>query len=886
MLAKKFKQKFSECHIISHSQERFSESGSRHLGLWEKMDQEEKPKSLEKSFIKNEESNEKIVAWDDSNSTNTRVLDRKKVYVELPAYDVNRHHRRGFVIDITSRGIGLKKVHTTIGDVIQWVVCADDHFPVERFSFVAKCVWTSIDHFNNDPLSGFQIIRISPEDSARLRKFLLFLGSRYFRDLTSHLRAEEDLRSVEEQFRSIVDSQKEMVVRFLPDAGLTFVNQTFCNFVRKNREYLIGQNFFDWTVTESDTNPKTYLSLLTPENPWIRSEFSLASPAGEIRSFEWDQKCFFNEDGTPAFYQLIGRDTTQRRQEMGLKDKLVSDLKKTNLRLCAELETLRKRFAPNPVDEDLPLRKDATTVIAPGSAVEERSPGDSRKLEDQGHNLLMVVDRANFGLASANSDGEVVYVNNYFCAVHGLTKNEVVGRNISIFHSPDQMKQVRALTAQMMKDGFFDAQEVWHLHSSGREFPMLMSGSLIKDEANETTLMATSAVDITEMKRMQEALTHSQKMEAVGTLAGGIAHDVNNALFVMTGNTDLALGEVEPGSRAAKFLNNVLNAGQRIKRMVNQILAFRGGAEDAKKPVHLTPLLKEIVKYMRGAMPPKVIIEEHISGRNDLVEVDTTQIYQLIVNLMVNARDAMMDTGGRLTVSLKNVDRIDVSQEIQENLSSEQYLVMSISDTGRGMTKEIRDRVFDPFFTTKQAGPGLGMGLSMIHMIIDNHDARIEFESTPGVGTTFYVYFRVSQPEQAISEPTSSPESRGDSQRILFVDDDPHILDMSEQLLQLMGYEVSLASTPEKALDFIRNPDERVDLVITDMTMPEMNGIELAQEIKKIHPELPIILCSGYTDIIEEDKAADFGISAVMTKPISKNELSKTIRRLMELNDK
>lgn len=306
------------------------------------MDQKDEPVSLEKNSNDIADSNEKTAPLDNLSSTNTRVLDRKRVYVDLPAYDSNRSHRKGFVIDITSRGVGLKKIHTTPGDVIQLVICADDHFPVERFSFVAKCKWTSVDQFNNDPLSGFQIIRISPEDSAKLRKFLLFLGSRYFRDLTSHLRVEEALRSVEAQYRSIVDSQKEIIVRFLPDAGLTFVNQAFCNFVRKNEDYLIGQNFFDWAVIGPDLDPKTSLSLLTPENPSLVSEFPIAGPTGEIRFFEWDQKCFFNDNETPEFYQLIGRDITEKRQEKALSEKMVSELKVANQKMSEEIAVLKR----------------------------------------------------------------------------------------------------------------------------------------------------------------------------------------------------------------------------------------------------------------------------------------------------------------------------------------------------------------------------------------------------------------------------------------------------------------------------------------------------------------------------------------------------------------
>ncbi len=846
------------------------------------MSQEENSVSVEKGSGEFVESEEKNVSVDNSHTTSTRVLDRKRVYVDLPAYDANRSHRKGFVIDITSRGIGLKKIHTTPGDVIQWVICADEHFPVERFSFVAKCKWTAIDQFNNDPLSGFQIIRISPEDSARLRKFLLFLGSRYFRDLTSNLRAEEALRSVEAQYRSIVDSQKEIIVRFLPDSGLTFVNQAFCNFARKDKDYLIGRNFFDWTLAEPDMDPKTCLSLLTSESPSASSEFALAAPSGDIRYFEWDQKCFFNDDGTAAFYQLIGRDKTSRKLEDKRQDRIRLELEQTNKELLATIEALKKQ-APSTLGTEAPdSDQNRSTEIYDRSFLAGTVKMNLLTEDDNAHILKVIADRANFGLAIAQTDGTVIYANNYFLIAHGLSAEDAIGHHLSIFHSPEQLKQVASLNTQVQTEGHYDAQEVWHRHASGRDFPMLMSGSLIIDDKNQIKLLAVSAVDISQIRQMQEALNHSQKMEAIGTLAGGIAHDVNNALFVMTGYADLALGGVEPGSRTANYLNSVLKAGQRIKAMVNQILAFGKGEGDQKKPVHLTPLLKEIVKYMRGAIPQRVRLEEQIDCPNDLVEADTTQMYQLIVNLMVNARDAMMDSGGTLTVCLKNVRKEETKSDTARKLSDGEYLLMTVTDTGLGMTKEIMDRIFDPFFTTKQAGAGLGMGLSMILMILDNHDAVIEVESEPGAGTSFNVYFRACQTDDKKSDSTEFSEEISGSERILFVDDDLAILEMSRQLLELMGYQVTLASSGYDALDLIQKSGDSIDMVITDMTMPGMNGMELAQEIRKIRPQLPVILCSGYTDVFEEDNASDMGIGAFITKPIGRNELSETIRRLLD----
>ena len=316
--------------------------------------------------------------------------------------------------------------------------------------------------------------------------------------------------------------------------------------------------------------------------------------------------------------------------------------------------------------------------------------------------------------------------------------------------------------------------------------------------------------------------------------------------------------------------------------MVNQILAFGQGDTQEKKPLRLTPFLKETLKYMRGAMPGNVQMEEHIDCSKDMIQADATQMYQLIVNLLVNARDAMMDHGGALYVGLDNIviDCNAIDSKIK--LSVGEYVRLTVKDTGSGMTKEIKDRIFDPFFTTKQAGRGMGMGLPMIHVILDNHNAAIEVDSEVGKGSTFNVYFNVFEEKSEQTEITEKCDEVQGSERILFVDDDESILEMSKQLLELMGYAVSTAISGPEAIKIMGGTEKKFDLVITDMTMPIMNGIQLAQQIKLNNPDLPVILCSGYTDVVEESKASEMGINAYITKPIGKNQLAETIRRLLD----
>jgi CheY-like chemotaxis protein/two-component sensor histidine kinase len=321
---------------------------------------------------------------------------------------------------------------------------------------------------------------------------------------------------------------------------------------------------------------------------------------------------------------------------------------------------------------------------------------------------------------------------------------------------------------------------------------------------------------------------------------------------------------------------------------VKQILAFSRQAEEEKKPVQIGPIVKEALKLLRASLPTTIEFHQNIKPDLDNVLADPTQIHQVLMNLCTNASHAMREEGGILDVSLQNVSIVERGLHIVESEKSEigldpgQYLRLTVSDTGHGMTPEVLERIFDPYFTTKEKGEGTGLGLAVVHGIVKSYGGIITVQSDMGKGTTFHVYLpRIKR------EVTAGPESRlGEiptgNERILFIDDDPGLVDISKQMLEHLGYKLVTRTSSIEALKLFRAQPDKFDLVITDMTMPNMTGDKLAKELMEIRPDIPIILCTGYSERITEEKAKAMGIRAFTMKPLVIRDFANTIRKVLD----
>lgn len=382
-----------------------------------------------------------------------------------------------------------------------------------------------------------------------------------------------------------------------------------------------------------------------------------------------------------------------------------------------------------------------------------------------------------------------------------------------------------------------------------------------------------------EKKQLEDQLRHAQKMETIGTLAGGIAHDFNNILASITGYSELALEDSQPDTIQRENLKCVLIAAQRAADLVGQILTFARQTDTEKIAVKVHVVLEEALKLLHSTLPSTIKIEKHIRTTSAVMAAPS-QLHQVIVNLCSNASHAMQSTGGVLTIELAEIELDRASLYAGHLVSGGPYVKLRISDTGHGMAPDIMERIFDPYFTTKKPGEGTGIGLSVVQGIVRAHGGFLSAESHPGKGATFNVFLpRIDNKEL----PRTPQASRivGGKERILLVDDENHIVYMGQQILERLGYRVTPCSKATEAFELFKASPDQFDLVIADITMPQMTGDLLAKKITAIRPEMPIILWTGHTDRLGQIESSKSGANAIVYKPMSKSKLAKTIREVL-----
>ncbi|MDL1966961.1 MAG: ATP-binding protein [Deltaproteobacteria bacterium] len=400
---------------------------------------------------------------------------------------------------------------------------------------------------------------------------------------------------------------------------------------------------------------------------------------------------------------------------------------------------------------------------------------------------------------------------------------------------------------------------------------------------NVEYLMCT-ARDITERKRMEKEkkklearLRQTQKMEAIGTLSGGIAHDFNNILFPILGYSEMLLNNAPDDSDLKHDLSVIFNGAKRARDLVRQILTFSRQGKYDLKPIKVHLVIKEALKLIKSSIPATIDIMQNIEDCQSVM-ADYTQIHQVAINLFTNAYHAMEKKGGKLKVTLKEVD---LRADDLKGVPTGTYVCLMVSDTGIGMDQSIIDRIFDPYFTTKKEGKGTGLGLAIVHGIIKSHSGHISVYSEPDKGTEFYVYLPVIKTRQQTEQLETQPIEKS-SERILVVDDEKMIVEIQQKMLEWLGYDVTASTSSVEALKaFQANPD-KFDLIITDMTMPNMAGDQLAQKIMDIRTDIPIILCSGFSENMSNEKAKSLGIKDFLMKPVLMKDLSIMVRRVLD----
>lgn len=494
--------------------------------------------------------------------------------------------------------------------------------------------------------------------------------------------------------------------------------------------------------------------------------------------------------------------------------------------------------------------------------------------------------------ADEGDAGQILDTNKSAADMHGYTIDELLTMKIGELDTEESAKDVSKKINRMLRGEWIN-DELMHRRKDGSEFPVEISAGIIS--IGDKRYVLAFDRDITERKKSEKELKESeadklelearlhrtQKLQAIGTLAGGIAHDFNNILSGILGYGEIALQDVETDTPIKGYIEKIIQAGQRARDLIRQILAFSQQQDQEYKPVRVKFIAQEALKLTRASVPSSIDITSRLASNSDVL-ADPTHIHQIILNLVTNAAHAMRETGGVLSLTLDDFIIENDQASRYPDLEPGPYVRLRVQDTGYGISPDILDRIFEPFFTTKKTGEGSGMGLSVVHGLVKKQKGTILVESRLGQGAIFEVLLPVIVSE---TMPTMIPDHSailGGKERILFVDDEHFQTETGKKLLERLGYHVVVTNSSPHALELFLSDPDAFDLVITDYTMPQMTGDALALSIHDLCPDIPIILCTGFSDQLTDEKINRSGIGTVIMKPFVFKDFAGVIRQTLD----
>ncbi len=492
-----------------------------------------------------------------------------------------------------------------------------------------------------------------------------------------------------------------------------------------------------------------------------------------------------------------------------------------------------------------------------------------------------ILDSIEDGYYEVDLAGNFTFCSYAFCRISGYSRDELLNTNFRTFMDDEDAKRMHRAVNQVFRTrmpvkGF--AYE--RILKNGEKLPVETSVSPICDTEGNVVGFRGTVRDISERKALEEGLRQSRKMESIGTLTGGIAHDFNNILTIILGNAEMALDNMPAGNPSATYIEASISACLKAKEVIARLLSFARNSDTAQKPAQLLPVVMETMKFLRSSLPASITLMESFGNDCHIIKADPDQIRQILVDLAANAFHAMEKGGGTLWVLLENVHISKPAPAMVNDLTPGRYVRLSVKDTGSGIDPKDMDRIFDPYFTTREVGRGSGLGLAAVHGIVKSHGGSILLESRINGGTEISIFFPAI--EQGVAEGKAPEEMPSGNDRILLIDDDELIVELGRKRLERLGYQVETERDPVVALERVRSGRNHFDLIITDMTMPKMTGDKLVTEIRKISPEIPVILCTGYSDKIDEDRAKEIAIDAFMMKPVDMRRLAQTVRKVLD----
>jgi PAS domain S-box-containing protein len=494
--------------------------------------------------------------------------------------------------------------------------------------------------------------------------------------------------------------------------------------------------------------------------------------------------------------------------------------------------------------------------------------------------LATVVEQATEGILITDSDGTISYANPAFMAISGFNREEIVGRSIRTMKCDRHDESFYRNIWNTVTAGHVWKGRIFNPTKEGRIREFESTFSPIRDSSGEIINFVSINRDVTQERSLEAQLRQAQKLEAVGTLAGGIAHDFNNILSAIMGYTELAKLDAAGQPLLQSQLQEVLKGAERARDLVKQILTFSRQGRQERRPIDIRIILKEALRLLRATVPSTIEIRHHIHAGCGPVEADPTQIHQVLMNLCTNSAHAMREQGGLLEIELRPVNLGRPEVQRHPGLRPGPYLKLTVKDTGHGIAPENIERIFDPYFTTKDKAEGTGLGLAVVQGIVKSHRGAIAAESRPGIGTTFHLLLPVIEVEPESEREPAAGLSTG-NERVLFVDDENDLVEIGRLMLERLGYSVTTRTSSIEALELFKDDPAKFHLLITDMTMPNMTGELLAQKMLELRPDLPVILCTGYSERMTEARARQMGIKAFLMKPITVQDLSTSIRKAL-----
>jgi len=646
------------------------------------------------------------------------------------------------------------------------------------------------------------------------------------RDITEKVKYEKALKASEESYRGLFDSVMEAIYIQGPDGRFLDVNVGAEKMYGYSKEYLIGKTPADVSAPGKNDMAKVF------------EQFKKALQ-GEPQQFEfWGKRA--NGEIFPKNVRLY------KGQYFG-KD----------------------------------------VVIALAEDISEKIKVQEKLLQ-----LTKAIEQSPISVIITDKEGKIEYVNPKFTQVSGYSAREVLGKNPRILKSDKNPERVYKELWETIVNGKIWHGELINKKKDGTLFWEETTISPLFDKDGNIQYFLALKEDITERKKLEQEkknlerqLHQNQRLETIGTLAGGIAHDFNNILTPILGYAEMIKMAVRNDHNLSTKAEQIINASLRARELVQQILTFSRQIDHQTKPVYLQTIINEAAHLIRASIPSTIKLHKNIDKSCPPVLADPAQMHQVLMNLCTNAYQAMEKTGGELRIELKQIKIDQVSLKMHPNLRHGDYVCLVVADTGEGMDKWVMDRIFEPFFTTKGVGKGTGLGLSVVHGIIKNYKGDISVYSEKNKGTVFKVYLPVANIGDIKEKKIIEAIPKGEEQ-ILLVDDEPSVLELESQMLQFFGYKTTGFTESTQVLHELEKNPNKYDLLITDLTMPNLTGMQLAELVRLRYPDLPIIMITGYSEELTEDIKGKYGIQAILMKPVIANELAKTVRKILNEHNK